>query len=223
MKYVKAIIGVFLLICIDQYTKYIVLQRLVMFEYHPILGNLFGLMYIDNPGMAWGMLPNKQIVFLILTVFVLAAIVFFYIKLSKQDKFLPVLICLQFLTAGAIGNMIDRIFRGEELFQGAVIDFLYIKCIDFPVFNFADMCVTFSITALILLLIFKYKEQDFDDILSFKKKHNDTSLAAQDSDESLVETSNSGSKESEYLIHDNEKNETINIDNLFQDEEEEDE
>ena len=68
ISYILALTVGALVLGIDQYTKYIVLQRLVMFEYHPILGDLFGLMYIDNPGMAWGMLPNKQIVFLIFSI-----------------------------------------------------------------------------------------------------------------------------------------------------------
>ena len=57
--------------------------------------------------------------------------------------------------------MIDRIFHGSTLFQGAVVDFLYIKCIDFPVFNVADMYVTISGVAIILLVFWKYRDVDF--------------------------------------------------------------
>ena len=56
--------------------------------------------------------------------------------------------------------MIDRLFRGY------VVDFLYFKLIDFPVFNVADIYVTTASVVLILLILFVYREEDFDKIFS---------------------------------------------------------
>ena len=59
--------------------------------------------------------------------------------------------------------MADRIFRGY------VVDFLYFKLIDFPVFNVADIYVTTASFVLIILVIVLYREEDFDRIFSGKK------------------------------------------------------
>lgn len=173
MKYLKACIGIIVLIGLDQFSKYLVLNHLELYEYHPLIGDLFGLYYLENKGMAWGMFQNRQIVFLILTVVVISIISWCYVKLSKDVKFRPLNLCISFLIAGAIGNMIDRIFHGDTLFQGAVVDFLYIKCIDFPVFNLADMYVTFSIAIIACLILFRYKEQDFEAIFHCNSKEEE--------------------------------------------------
>ncbi len=174
MKYLKACIGIIILTGLDQFTKYLVLKYLELYEYHPLIGDLFGLYYLENKGMAWGMFQNRQIVFLILTILVVGVISFCYVKLSQDAKFRPLNLCILFLIAGAIGNMIDRIFHGDTLFQGAVIDFLYIKCIDFPVFNLADMYVTFSIAIIACFILFRYKEQDFEAVFHRKSNNPDT-------------------------------------------------
>ena len=64
--------------------------------------------------------------------------------------------------AGAFGNLIDRVFRGY------VVDFFYFKWIDFPVFNVADIYVTLSAIALIIVVLFYYKEEDFSLIFTGK-------------------------------------------------------
>jgi len=59
------------------------------------------------------------------------------------------------LAAGAIGNFIDR------MMWHYVVDFLYIKAINFPVFNVADCYVCVAAVLLIYCLLFRYKEEDF--------------------------------------------------------------
>ena len=58
-------------------------------------------------------------------------------------RYLPLMCSLFLLVSGAVGNMIDR------LTQKYVVDFLYFKLIDFPIFNVADIYVT---TATVILL-----------------------------------------------------------------------
>ena len=57
--------------------------------------------------------------------------------------------------SGAIGNCIDRQLRAY------VVDFIYFRPIDFPVFNVADIYVSVSAFLLLLLFMFYYKETDF--------------------------------------------------------------
>lgn len=66
------------------------------------------------------------------------------------------------MTAGAIGNFIDR------LILVYVRDFLYFSLIDFPIFNVADIYVTVSAFAFFLLILVYYKDSDLE-FLSDKK------------------------------------------------------
>lgn len=159
---IKAFIGCLLLVVIDQFTKVLALQNLKGQEPITIIPDVFQLLYVENRGAAFGILQNKQWVFLIITAIVLAALIWALPRMSRERHFLPLRLCLCFIGAGAVGNMIDRIFRGY------VVDFFYFKLIDFPVFNVADIYVTTSAIVLIFLIVFLYKEEDFDRLFSKK-------------------------------------------------------
>lgn len=159
---IKAFIGCLLLVVLDQFTKVLALQNLKGQEPITIIPDVFQLLYVENRGAAFGILQNKQWVFLIITAIVLAALIWVLPRMSRERHFLPLRLCLCFIGAGAVGNMIDRIFRGY------VVDFFYFKLIDFPVFNVADIYVTTSAIVLIFLIVFLYKEEDFDRLFSKK-------------------------------------------------------
>lgn len=159
---IKEFIGCLLLVVLDQFTKVLALQNLKGQEPITIIPDVFQLLYVENRGAAFGILQNKQWVFLIITAIVLAALIWALPRMSRERHFLPLKLCLCFIGAGAVGNMIDRIFRGY------VVDFFYFKLIDFPVFNVADIYVTTSAIVLIFLIVFLYKEEDFDRLFSKK-------------------------------------------------------
>lgn len=161
---IKMFIGCVLLILLDQVTKLLALQNLKGQNPVTLIPDVFQLLYVENRGAAFGILQNRQWVFLIITVIVLAALVWALPKIPQERHFLPLTLCLCFIGAGAVGNMIDRIFRGY------VVDFFYFKLIDFPVFNVADIYVTTAAVILIVLIIFLYKEEDFDRIFPKKDK-----------------------------------------------------
>ena len=161
---IKMFIGCVLLILLDQVTKLLALQNLKGQNPVTLIRDVFQLLYVENRGAAFGILQNRQWVFLIITVIVLAALVWALPKIPQERHFLPLTLCLCFIGAGAVGNMIDRIFRGY------VVDFFYFKLIDFPVFNVADIYVTTAAVILIVLIVFLYKEEDFDRIFPKKDK-----------------------------------------------------
>ena len=66
--------------------------------------------------------------------------------------------------AGAMGNFIDRVFRGY------VVDFIYFSLIDFPTFNVADIYVTVAAFMLVVLILFFYQEEDLNRVFSKKKE-----------------------------------------------------
>ena len=80
----------------------------------------------------------------------LAAAVYVMLRLPswKNSHYRWLGICVVFITSGAVGNMVDRIR------QQYVVDFLYFKLIDFPIFNVADIYVTTATAILVLLMMF---------------------------------------------------------------------
>lgn len=156
MKYIGAIIMVGILVILDQITKYFAITKLKGKDPFVIIDGVFELHYLENRGMAFGMLENKQIVFLILGIVILAAIVFYYIRVPNTKRMMPMRSVMIVIAAGAIGNMIDR------LVLSYVVDFFYFKLIDFPVFNVADIYVVVGIFLLAFLVFFLYKEEELD-------------------------------------------------------------
>lgn len=120
-----------------------------------MIRNVFSLHYLENRGAAFGIFQNRQSFFLLMTGIVLLGIAWIYHKMPKDAKYQPLRWISLVITAGAIGNLIDR------LFLHYVVDFLYFELIDFPVFNVADCYVTCSAVILVILVLFYYKEEDF--------------------------------------------------------------
>lgn len=162
-KYISAFISIVILIFIDQYTKILAFTHLKGQNPFVIWDGVFELRYLENRGAAFGMLQNQQVFFIFMTIIVLIAIVFIYKRTPDTKRYLPLRLTAIFITAGAIGNMIDRMFRGY------VVDFFYFSLIDFPIFNVADIYVTVTFFLLAILLLFYYKDSELE-IYSFRKK-----------------------------------------------------
>ncbi len=154
IKYIIPLIVAGILIFIDQFTKYLVVTYMNS-KVYPVIQDVFEIRYITNSGTAWGLFAgmNMHIFFVIMTIFLMAVMVYAYVKLSSNRQYLPINITLVILFAGAIGNMIDRIRLHY------VIDFLYFKLINFPVFNVADMYVVIGMFMLAYLILFRYKDE----------------------------------------------------------------
>lgn len=158
-----ALISSALLIVIDRITKILAVDALSGKDDFIIIKDVFVLHYLENRGAAFGMLQNKQILFIILTIVVLLIIIKVFFDLPTEKRYLPITVIFVFLFSGALGNLIDRIMNGY------VVDFFYFVLIDFPVFNMADIYVSCSVTVLIILMIFYYKEDDFRRIFHSEK------------------------------------------------------
>lgn len=158
-----AIISFLILVVFDQLTKYLIDHNMDLYDSIPVIDDIFEIHYIRNTGAAWGILADQQIVFYICTILVCVIGCLFYIRCAKTGKYRDIQIVLILILSGAIGNFIDRLH-----FQ-YVIDFLYFKLIDFPVFNVADCYVTIGFFFMVILLFFKYKEEDLEKLMSLKK------------------------------------------------------
>lgn len=152
--YIKVIVLAAALIVFDHITKYL---AVITLKGKPSIVLVKGLelYYLENRGAAWGLLQNRQGLFTVLTVIFIVICVYYFIRIPKTRRFTPLSVCVTFLLAGALGNFIDRVVNKY------VVDFIYFSSINFPVFNVADICVSLSVIAIILLLLFRYKDADF--------------------------------------------------------------
>ena len=151
-----------ILVGIDQYTKLLAVAGLKDKAAYPIFPGVLELNYLENRGAAFGMLQNQKWFFLFVAVIILSCIIYVLWNAPATSKYISLHLLLTFIAAGAIGNMIDRIRLNY------VVDFIYFKLINFPIFNVADIYVTVCSILLVFLLLFIYKEEDLK-FLNFRK------------------------------------------------------
>ena len=146
---------IFLVIILDQITKYLAIG--LKMGSIKVVENFMELVYVENRGAAFGILQGKKIILVFFTFFIIAALCYFLYKsrsrLSTISK-----VSISLIIGGAIGNLIDRVFRHF------VIDFISVTFpngYEFPVFNVADIAV---VCGTFLLIIAFVKTDDFEEI-----------------------------------------------------------
>lgn len=163
-KYILFAVIAALAVLFDRLTKIWAVGALKGKDAIVLIEGVFEFRYLENHGMAFGLLQNQQVFFYITTAVILAAVLYLLYRTPLNKRFLAMLITLACMTGGAVGNLIDRIATKY------VVDFLYFSLINFPIFNVADSFVTLSTLALFVLLVFVYKDEEFSAVYSFRKK-----------------------------------------------------
>lgn len=144
------------LVFIDQFTKDLIVKSLALSQVDPIIKNFLSLMYVRNTGSAFSMFASKSWGVTMLSVISTVALIVllflsFFVLVRFRSRRLSVV--LIFLSAGTLGNLIDRIrFK-------YVIDFIRFDfgSYTFPIFNVADIYVTLSCIVLAVMLLFNEK------------------------------------------------------------------
>lgn len=162
--YLFYIFGTAALLFLDQWTKYLASVYLKGGSSIIIIKNVFQLHYLENRGAAFGLLQGQKLWFVAITVVMLALMLLVYRRIPMEKKYRWIRFILALLTAGAIGNLIDR------LRLNYVIDFFYFELINFPIFNMADIYVTVGMALLAFLMFFYYKEEELEVLWPFPKK-----------------------------------------------------
>ena len=147
------ILIVVLVIAADQATKAIAAKILPTLadSTYPLWEGVFHFTYVENRGAAFGMLQNKRIVFLVITSISIVLMIWLLISQRKRKPAaMPVLARagIALILAGAVGNMIDRIWLGY------VRDMLSFTLINFAVFNVADAAISVGGVLLVIDVLF---------------------------------------------------------------------
>ena len=125
---------IILIIGLDQLTKFILNNNLVLNSPYPVIKGVFYLTLVHNKGAAFGILKNQLLLFILSSILAIILIYFNLKKSKNQKKLFLNDLALGLILSGAIGNLIDR------LFLGYVVDFLDFRV--WPVFNVADSAIT---------------------------------------------------------------------------------
>ncbi len=133
-------LGIFV---IDQISKYYVVQNLHYLESTPVIPNIFHLTYVHNYGAAFGILQNKRVFFIVISVLVITVFLYFYRHLPKDWM---TKIAVGMALGGTIGNLFDR------LRLGYVVDFFDFQI--WPVFNIADSALVVGMILLAWRVLF---------------------------------------------------------------------
>ena len=150
----RILIGVLVVaLPLDQLCKLAVESRLVFGERVPVFDGFFYLTHARNPGAAFGLFASmaedgRLVGFAIVSLIAIVVIAGFYQRLAPGDRMQS--LGLSLVLAGAAGNFMDRIWRGE------VVDFLHFRLwpgYAWPDFNIADVCIILGVVALMTDLL----------------------------------------------------------------------
>ena len=125
-------------VLLDQMTKYLAVVYLKGQEAISLIPGVLELRYLENRGAAFGILQGGKVIFLIITPIVLLVAAYVLVRMPDGGKYGILHFLLDCIIIGAVGNLIDRIRLDY------VVDFIYIRLIDFPIFNVADMFVSIA-------------------------------------------------------------------------------
>jgi signal peptidase II len=156
----RVMMGVFIIVLVlDLATKIAIDMHLSYADRIPIIPGFFYLTHVRNTGAAFGLFSDapqlyRLTFFISVSLVAVWIIIEFYRKLSPGDRLTA--LALGLILGGAVGNLIDRIFRQE------VIDFLHFRLwrgYSWPDFNVADSAIVVGVGILVLELLASEGEQ----------------------------------------------------------------
>ncbi|MDF2962314.1 MAG: signal peptidase [Paenibacillus sp.] len=151
-----------IVLLLDQATKWVIVNRLMLGESRPVIGEFFQITSHRNRGAAFGILQDQRWFFIVITVVVVAGIVWYLRKTYQEGrKLLP--FALSLLLGGALGNFIDRALFGEVVdflkfrFQfnwfGTPVDYTY------PIFNVADSAIVVGVALIFIESLITWRKE----------------------------------------------------------------
>ena len=153
-------------VILDLLTKIIIVATVTPGESVRLLGGLVYFSLIRNPGAAFSMATGMTWLLALVAI----AVVIVIIRMAPKLRSTPWAVSLGLVLGGAIGNLIDRIFRSPGFLQGHVVDFVSVfgpNAEYFPIFNVADSAITIGGISLVVTALLGI---DFDGTSTRKPK-----------------------------------------------------
>lgn len=147
------LIGIVGLVLLDQLTKIQIENNFFVGDTVEIISNFFHITYVQNRGIAFGVFQGKINAISIATTIAIIGIIIYFFKNFKKIEVIE-RIAYMVIISGAIGNMIDRIFRGY------VVDMLDFRGIWQYVFNLADVYINIGVALIFLDILLKLKNKE---------------------------------------------------------------
>jgi signal peptidase II len=133
---------------LDQWTKFLVVERLTEGQSVPVLGEILQFTFVRNPGAAFSLFSGTTWIFAIIA----TAVTVFIIIFARRIRSSAWAVLFGLLLGGNLGNLTDRLIREPGFGVGHVIDFIHV--IGFPaIFNIADIAIVSSMGVFILLTV----------------------------------------------------------------------
>ncbi|MFB8004588.1 signal peptidase II [Nocardia sp. NPDC056000] len=139
------------LLGLDLLTKCLVVAKMTPGRPIHIIDDVVRLTLVRNPGAAFSMATGMTW----LLTLVAAAVVIGVVRIGRTMRSLPWAIGLGMVLGGALGNLIDRLFRAPGPLQGHVVDFVAVGW--WPVFNVADSAIVCGAALLVALTVFGFE------------------------------------------------------------------
>ncbi|BDZ30876.1 signal peptidase II [Lactiplantibacillus sp. WILCCON 0030] len=140
----------FALVVIDQLIKSVIVRQIALGATKTVVPGLLSLTNLHNNGAAWSILQGKLGFFYLISIVALGVMVYLLWRLRTHRLYEFGIVLM---IAGTLGNFIDRIRIGY------VVDMFQLDFINFPIFNFADSCLTVGV---VLILIAVLRDESFD-------------------------------------------------------------
>ena len=137
-----------MLILLDQLSKQWIVNHIPLNAIRKCVPGIFSLTYLRNYGAAFSILQNQQWFFTVITLAVVGAACYYFIKNINGNFWF--LFGLLLIISGGIGNFIDR------LRLGYVVDMVHLDFMNFAIFNVADSYLTVGV---VILFIALWKEE----------------------------------------------------------------
>ncbi|QVL51637.1 MAG: signal peptidase II [Cyanobium sp. M30B3] len=143
-----------LVVLADQFSKAWATRALPGAGSQPLIPGLIDLYYTTNTGAAFSLFTGSTRVLGAVSLLVAVAVTWWILNSGRRGLPLSRALALGFLLGGAIGNGIDR-WR-----LGAVIDFLALVPVNFPVFNIADVAINLAVLGFLVDVIQQQRASD---------------------------------------------------------------
>ena len=175
------------MVALDQGVKALVVANLPYGQVVPVLGDALQFLYVRNPGAAFSFAVNMTWVFSIVSTAVVVGIIVY----ARRIRSMWWAIVLGMLLGGALGNLLDRLFREPGFGRGHVVDFISTPWMMPAIYNVADAFICVSMVVFVLLVVLGLN-LDGTRALSAKQQRAADAAASQADDGATVPSTQAG-------------------------------